>query len=348
VDRTLTYAEALREAVDQEMERDPSIIVMGLGVDDPQPVYGTTRGLAERFGPDRCFNTPLSEEGMTGVAIGAAMAGLRPVHVHIRMDFLLLAMNQLVNIAAKSRYMYGGAVAVPIVVRSIIGKSWGQGAQHSQGLHSFFMHVPGLKVMAPSTPYDAKGALIQSIRDDNPVMFVEHRLLHFQKGHVPAPPYTVEFGRARTLVPGGDVTIVGISWMAVEAMRAARYLERTRISAEVIDPVSLSPLDMDAIEASVRKTGRLLVVDCGWLTCGAAAEVIAATAERIQGDLDLRVRRLGFEPVVCPTTTTLEKLFYPNARRIAAAAYALVHGKPPLWAADPDSATEPVEFKGPF
>jgi acetoin:2,6-dichlorophenolindophenol oxidoreductase subunit beta len=348
VDRILTYAEALREATEQEMERDPSVIVLGLGVDDPKPIYGTTRGLAEKFGTDRCFNTPLSEEAMTGVAIGAALAGLRPVHVHIRMDFLLLAMNQLVNIAAKSRYMYGGTVAVPIVVRSIIGKSWGQGGQHSQGLHSFFMHVPGLKVVAPSTPYDAKGALIQSIRDDNPVMFVEHRLLHLQKGHVPAAPYTVEFGRARTLVSGTDLTIVGISWMALEAMRAARYLAPTGISAEVIDPVSLSPLDMDAIEASVRRTGRLLVVDCGWTTCGAGAEIVAATAERIQGDLDVHVRRLGFEPVVCPTTSALEALFYPDARRIAAAAYALVHGKPPLWATAPATAPEPVEFKGPF
>jgi pyruvate/2-oxoglutarate/acetoin dehydrogenase E1 component len=348
VDRILTYAEALREAAEQEMERDPSVIVMGLGVDDPRPIYGTTRGLAEKFGTERCFNTPLSEEAMTGVAIGAALAGLRPVHVHIRMDFLLLAMNQLVNIAAKSRYMYGGAVAVPMVVRSIIGKSWGQGAQHSQGLHSFFMHVPGLKVMAPSTPYDAKGALIQSIRDDNPVMFVEHRLLHLRKGHVPAAPYTVEFGRARLLVPGTDVTIVGISWMAVEALRAARYLETAGLSAEVIDPVSLSPLDMDAIEASVRRTGRLLVVDCGWTTCGAAAEIVAATVERIQGDQTVRVRRLGFEPVVCPTTTSLEKLFYPGARRIAAAAYALVHGKPPLWASDPDRSAEPLDFRGPF
>jgi acetoin:2,6-dichlorophenolindophenol oxidoreductase subunit beta len=348
VDRTLTYAEALREAVEQEMERDPSVIVLGLGVDDPKPIYGTTRGLAEKFGRDRCFNTPLSEEAMTGVAIGAALAGLRPVHVHIRMDFLLLAMNQLVNIAAKSRYMYGGAVAVPIVVRSIIGKSWGQGAQHSQGLHAFFMHVPGLKVIAPSTPYDAKGALIQSIRDDNPVMFVEHRLLHSQQGPVPAAPYTVEFGRARTLVSGTDLTIVAISWMVVEAMRAARYLERAGLRAEVIDPVSLSPLDMDAIEASVRRTGRLLVVDCGWTTCGATAEIVAATVERIQGDREIRVQRLGFEPVACPTTRALENLFYPDARRIAAAAYALVHGKPPLWATEPDSPSESVEFKGPF
>ena len=346
--RLITYAEALREATEQEMARDPSVIVLGLAVDDPKPIYGTTAGLAEKFGSDRVFNTTLAEEGMTGVAIGAALAGLRPIHVHIRMDFLMLAMNQLVNIAAKTHYMYGGSVSVPLVVRSIIGKSWGQGAQHSQALHSFFMHVPGLKVVAPTTPYDAKGALIQAIRDDNPVMFVEHRLLHGLTGHVPAEPYTVPFGRARVLAEGGDVTVVAVSYMAVEALRARAHLARAGVSAEVIDPVSLSPLDMDTIEASLRKTGRLLVVDCGWTTCGAAAEIVALAVERLQGARDLRVRRLGFAPVVCPTTQPLEDLFYPNPRRIAAAAYALAHDKPELWEPEDDGAPDAVEFKGPF
>jgi pyruvate/2-oxoglutarate/acetoin dehydrogenase E1 component len=346
--RILTYAEAIREATEQEMERDPSVIVMGLGVDDPKPIYGTTWRLAERFGRDRCFNTPLAEEGMTGVAIGAALGGLRPIHVHIRMDFLLLAMNQLINIAAKSRYMYGGAVSIPIVVRSIIGKSWGQGAQHSQGLYSFFMHVPGLKVMAPSTPYDAKGALIASIRDDNPVMFVEHRLLHLHKGYVPEASYTVPFGKARILAAGTDITVVGISHMAVEALRARTLLEREGLSVEVVDPVSLSPLDMDAILTSARKTGRLLVVDCGWTTCGAGAEIVASAVESLQGEQEIRVRRLGFAPVVCPTTPSLEKRFYPDARRIAATAYALVHNKAEFWMPDDEGVPEAVEFKGPF
>ena len=347
-DRSLSYGEALLEATAQEMARDPSVIVMGLGVDDPKPIYGTTRGLAQTFGPERCFNTPLSEEGMTGVAVGAALAGLRPIHVHIRMDFLLLAMNQLVNIAAKTRYMYGGAVSVPLVVRGIIGKSWGQGAQHSQGLHSFFMHVPGLKVMAPSTPYDAKGALVAAIRDDDPVVFVEHRLLHALRGHVPEPLYTVPFGRARTVAEGGDVTIVAISYMVVEALRARRLLELEGIGAEVIDPVSLSPLDMDAIEKAVRRTGRLLVVDCGWTMCGAAAEIVAGIVERLQGVVDVRVRRMGFAPVVCPTTRPLENLFYPDPQRIAAAAWALVHGKPEAWTPTGEVEPEAVEFKGPF
>ncbi|MBM3301099.1 MAG: alpha-ketoacid dehydrogenase subunit beta, partial [Deltaproteobacteria bacterium] len=274
--RTLTYAEAIHEAIEQEMARDPSVIVMGLGVDDPKGIYGTTLGLVKKFGPERVFDTPLSEDAMTGVAIGMSLAGLRPIHVHQRMDFLLLAMNQLINIAAKSRYMYGGTVSVPIVVRSIIGRSWGQGAQHSQALHAFFMHVPGLKVVAPTTPYDAKGCLIQSIRDDNPVMFIEHRMLHkYQKGYVPEERYTVPFGRAWVLAEGDDITLVGISHMVVECLRAQRYLEEVRISAEVIDPISLSPLDMDTIAESVRKTGKLLVVDNAWTTCGASAEIFA-------------------------------------------------------------------------
>src|SRR5438552_14711796 len=170
--RILSYVDAVREATDQEMELDESVLVFGLDVDDPKAIQGTTRGLAAKYGARRVFGTPLSEDAMTGAAVGMALAGLRPIHVHIRMDFLLLAMNQLVNVAAKTRYMYGGQVHLPLVVRAMIGKSWGQGAQHSQGLHSFFMHVPGLKVVAPATPFDAKGCLAAAIRDDDPVLFV--------------------------------------------------------------------------------------------------------------------------------------------------------------------------------
>src|SRR5438445_2491706 len=207
-ERTLSYVDAVREATDQEMARDPAVVVFGLDVDDPKAIQGTTRGLVEKYGPGRVFGTPLSEDAMTGAAVGMALAGLRPVHVHIRMDFLLLAMNQLVNVAAKARYMYGGRVSLPLVVRAMIGKSWGQGAQHSQGLYSFFMHVPGLKVVAPSTPYDAKGCLVAAIRDDDPVLFVEHRLLHFQNGPVPGEPYAVAPGKARVTAAAEDITLV--------------------------------------------------------------------------------------------------------------------------------------------
>jgi len=346
--RTLSYVEAVREATDQEMARDPSVILFGLDVDDPKAIQGTTRGLAEKYGPERVFGTPLSEDAMTGAAVGMALAGLRPIHVHIRMDFLMLAMNQIVNVAAKGRYMYGGRASVPLVVRSMIGKSWGQGAQHSQGLHSMFMHVPGLKVVAPAAPYDAKGCLIAAVRDDDPVLYVEHRLLHFQKGFVPEGPYAVRPGKARVTAAGEDVTLVGISYMQVECLRAKRLLEEVGINAEVIDPVWLSPLDMDTIAEAVERTGRLLVVDTGWLCCGAAAEIVAQAAERLQGVRDLRLRRMGFAPTPCPTTPALEKLFYPDARTIAAAARDLVEGAPTGWIPDELPEPESIEFRGPF
>jgi len=346
--RRLSYIDAVREATDQEMQRDPAVIVFGLDVDDPKAIQGTTRGLAEKFGPERVFGTPLSEDAMTGVAIGAALAGMRPVHVHIRMDFLMLAMNQLVNVAAKCRYMYGGRVSVPLVVRAMIGKSWGQGAQHSQGLHSFFMHVPGLKVVAPTTPYDAKGCLIAAIRADDPVIYVEHRALHAQQGLVPQRPFTVAPGKARVTLAGDDVTLVGISSMQIECLRAAHYLAEVGIRAEVIDPIWLCPLDIDTIAASARKTGRLCVVDSGWTTCGAGAEIVARVAEQWQGPRPLAARRLGFAPVTCPTTPVLEAAFYPDPRSIASSAYDLVKGGRHGWLPEPRDDLRDCEFKGPF
>ena len=346
--RDISYVEAVREATDQEMERDLSVILFGLDVDDPKAIQGTTHGLVEKYGPERVFGTPLSEDAMTGVAIGAALAGLRPIHVHIRMDFLLLAMNQLINMAAKSRYMYGGQVDVPIVVRSMIGKSWGQGAQHSQGLYSFFMHVPGLKVVAPTTPYDAKGCLIHAIRDNDPVIYVEHRILHFQEGPVPAASYTVTPGKARITASGSDVTLVGISYMQLECLRARSYLESADIHAEVIDPIWLSPLDIGTIVESVRKTGCLCVVDNGWITCGASAEIIALVVEQLQGVRPVRVRRMGFAPVTCPPTPTLEHLYYPNAASIASAVYDLVRGGQNGWLPKEQPELKDIQFRGPF
>jgi pyruvate/2-oxoglutarate/acetoin dehydrogenase E1 component len=341
--RTISYAQAICEATAQEMERDPSVVVLGQGVDDFKGFVGTTKGLVERFGHERVMDTPLSEDGMTGVAIGMAQAGLRPIHTHIRMDFTLLAMNQIVNIAAKSRYMFGGAVKLPLTIRTVIGRSWGQGAQHSQGLHSLFAHIPGLKVVAPSTPYDAKGCLISSIRDDNPVIFVEHRMAHLSKGIVPEEPYTVPLGKARVLAPGNDVTIVGVSYMVVECLRAAHKLTGVGISAEVIDPVTLNPLDLDTIMNSVRKTKRLVVVDTAWTFCGMTAEIVAQVAEQLPG---VSCRRLGYAPVPCPTTKNLENLFYPNASTIASAAHEVVRGT--AWSPPHEEAQEIIEFKGPF
>jgi pyruvate/2-oxoglutarate/acetoin dehydrogenase E1 component len=347
-DRTLSYVDAVREATDQEMGRDPSVVLFGLDVDDPKAIQGTTRGLLQKYGAARVFGTPLSEDAMTGVAIGMALAGQRPIHVHIRMDFLMLAMNQLVNVAAKSRYMFGGKVSVPMVVRCMIGKSWGQGAQHSQGLYSFFMHVPGIKVCAPTTPLDAKGCLTAAIRDDNPVIYVEHRILHFQQGPVPEHSYVIAPGKSRVTAIGDDVTLVGISQMQVECLRAQVYLRDVGIRAEVIDPIWLSPLDTDTIAASVAKTGKLLVIDNGWMCCGAGAEIVAQVTERLQGQHDFRAKRMGFAPVTCPTSPGLEDLYYPNGRTIAAAARNLVEGTETGWMPEERPALKSIVFKGPF
>lgn len=345
--RILSYPEAIKEAIEQEMNHDPSVLVLGQGVDDPKGTLGTTKGLADKFGAERVFDTPLAEDGITGVAIGAALAGLRPIHIHIRMDFVLLAMNQLINMAAKMRYMFGGEVFIPMVVRSIIGKSWGQGAQHSQSIYPLFMNIPGLKIFAPSTPYDAKGCLIQGIRDNNPVLFIEHRLLYYQRGYVPAESYTVPFGKARILAKGKDITLVGISQMAIECLRARQYLKEIHIDAEVIDPVSLNPLDINTILDSVLKTKRLMVIDNAWMTCGAGAEIIAQLIER-NIPRNVVLKRMGFAPVPCPTTPSLEQLFYPDAKTIALNAYQMLFSDKKTWQPITELQIEEVEFKGPF
>lgn len=348
--RLIKYVDALREAFEQEMERDPSVFLFGLDVDDHKGIQGSTIGLQEKFGKDRVFNTPLSEDAMTGVAVGAAMAGFRPIHVHIRMDFMLLCMNQLVNMAAKAHYMYNGQVNVPLVVRTMIGRSWGQGGQHSQALHSMFMHVPGLKVVAPSNANDAKGCMIAAIRDNNPVIFIEHRLLYSVDGYVPYKPYEVTLGKARVLQEGDHITILAVSHMVMEALRAKKHLESVGIQAEVIDPISLWPLDMETIMQSVRKTGRLLVVDNAWLTCGASSEILTKVYEesRLAGEKIPDMFRMGFAPTTCPTTRPLENVFYPNGRTIAAQAYAMVKGGAQTWMPTADAKTEIDAFKGPF
>jgi pyruvate dehydrogenase E1 component beta subunit len=265
------------------------------------------------------------------------------------MDFMLLCMNQLVNMAAKSHYMYNGQVKVPMVVRTMIGRSWGQGGQHSQALHSLFMHIPGLKVVAPSNANDAKGCMIAAIRDNNPVIFIEHRLLYAVDGYVPYQSYEVELGKARVLQTGEHVTILAVSHMVMEALRARKHLESMGIQAEIIDPISLLPLDMDTIMASVRKTGKLLIVDNAWLTCGASSEILTRVYETCQqtGEAVPQMARMGFAFTTCPTTRPLEDEFYPNSRTVAAKAYQMVTGLTD-WAPSVDAKTEIDAFKGPF
>jgi len=347
-ERLLTYGEAIFEGISQEMDRDDSVFVLGQGVDDPKGTLGTTINLHKDFGKNRSFDVPIAEDGILGVAIGAALAGLRPINVHIRIDFLLLCMNQLINMAAKSHYMFGGSVCIPLVLRGAIGRSWGQGAQHSQALHSFFMHTPGLKVVAPTFASDAKGSMIAAIRDDNPVVFIEHRMLYSLKEHVSNEVYEGEIGKARRLREGSDITIVAISHMVIESLRAHKLLEKKGISAEIIDPIWLSPLDIDSIVASVEKTGHLLVVDNAWLTCGASAEICLQVVERLQLHKKIHVERIGYEDTPCPTTKPLENMFYPNPSVIASKAYNMMNPNKKPWSPSITESEEVANFRGPF
>lgn len=340
----ITYEKALNDALHIAMEKDPGVLVMGIGVDDHKAVFGSTRGLVERFGPERVFDTPLSEAAMTGVAIGAALNGFKPVHVHIRTDFVYLALDQILNMAAKWRYMFGGHMHVPIVIRAVIGRSWGQGAQHSQSLQAIFMHVSGVKVVMPTTPYDAKGLLLASIFDPNPVVMIEHRLLYYIKGEVPDGYYEVPLGKAIVRRAGKDLTIVANSYMVVEALKAAEFLAEHGIDVEVVDPVTLEPLDHETIVDSVEKTGKLLIVDSSWTTCGASAEIAAVAAEQAFPYLKQAVRRMGMEKVACPVSKPLENVFYPNAKTITAEVFEMMGRKLPSM--EVPVLTHP--FKGPF
>lgn len=340
----LTYGQALNSALILAMEKDPSVIVMGIGVDDHKAIFGSTRGLVERFGSARVFDTPIAEGAMTGVAIGAALAGLKPVHIHIRADFLYLALDQLLNLAAKWNYMFGGQRSVPMVVRAVVGRSWGQGAQHSQSLQSFFMHVPGIKVVMPTTPYEAKGLLLASIFDPNPVVMIEHRLLYDITGEVPEEYYESPFQKTVVRKEGSDLTLVANSYMVVECLKAAEYLEEQGISVEIVDPVSLVPLDEETILQSVRKTGKLLIADMGWTNCGVSAEIAALAAEKAFDALKSPVRRMGNEHVPCPVSKPLEKVFYPDAKKIVTAVCEMLECVVPQG----EIPVLTTKFKGPF
>ena len=273
--REITFRESILEATDYCMSTDPEVHLMGLGVPDPKGIFGTTLGLSEKFGNERVLDTPTSENGMTGIALGASMMGMRPVITHQRVEFSLLAIEQIVNQAAKCHYMTGGALCAPLVIRMIIGRGWGQGPQHSQSLESWFAHIPGLKVVLPSTPYDAKGLLISSIKDNNPVIFMEHRWLHETFGDVPQNAYEIPIGEAKVARKGTDITLVTYSYMTLETPTCANILSKYGISVEVIDLRSLRPLDETTILNSVKKTGRLLVADTGWSKFGVSSEIIA-------------------------------------------------------------------------
>lgn len=319
MNRELPFFQAINEAIDLCMSRDPAVYVMGLGVPDPKGVFGSTLGLQPKYGSGRVMDMPVSENAMTGVAIGSALVGMRPIMTHQRMDFALLAMDQIVNQAAKWHYMFGGQMCVPIVIRMIIGRGWGQGAQHSQSLEAWYAHVPGLKVVMPTTPYDAKGLLISSIEDNNPVIFIEHRWLYNITGHVPEGMYRVPIGKAKTARTGEDITVAATSYMTLESLRAADILAKAGASAEVIDIRTLKPLDEDLILRSVEKTGRLMVVDSGYLTGGIGAEVAARVVEKAFHSLKCPVKRIGLPDCPGATSPGLTKFYYPRASHIVKA-----------------------------
>ena len=322
--RGLSYRDAIREALSQALERDQRVFLIGEGIDDPGGVFGTTVGLAGRFGKDRVMDMPIAENALTGVANGAAMTGMRPVLIHMRVDFLPMAMDQMINHAAKWSYMTGGRVKVPLTIRAIIGRGWGSAAQHSQSLQALFAHVPGIQVLMPASPYDAKGMLLGAIAGERPTLIIEHRWLYDQKEGVPEEPYIVPSGKALVRKEGKDITLVATSYMVFEALQAAAELEKTGISMEVVDLRSIQPLDETTVIDSVKKTGRLIVADTGWKLCGVTAEIAALAAEHAHASLKAPVKRITLPAAPTPASHVLEKAYYPTHENIVRTAKELM------------------------
>jgi acetoin:2,6-dichlorophenolindophenol oxidoreductase subunit beta len=308
----MTFKEAVNRALIDEMTADDRVFVFGLDVSDHKRIFGSTKKLVEKFGPKRCFVTPLSEDGMAGVALGAALSGLRPVQVHIRVDFMLLSMNQIANMISCARYVTGGKSKVPLVIRAVIGRGWGQGPQHSKTMQSAFAHIPGLKVVMPTNPQDVYSLTRSAIQDDNPVIMLEHRWLYDAYGDVDFN-FKIPLGKSLAKREGSDVSVVTTSWMMVEALKAREVLEKRNVSLEIVDVRSLAPLDSDTIVKSVKKTKRCIVADYDWTFCGFGAELAAQVSKACFGELKHPVERIGFAHTPCPTTRPLENVFYPSA-----------------------------------
>src|SRR4051812_38868638 len=315
--RTLTFAQAVNEALSEEMRRDQAVFVIGEDVAEAGTPFKVLAGLVEEFGPERVVDSPISEPGITGLGVGAAMTGLRPVVDIMFGDFLTLVMDQLANQAAKTHYMSGGKLTVPLTLRTTMGATRRSAAQHSQSLHAWVAHVPGLKVVLPSTPADAKGLLKTAIRDDNPVVFIEDKMDYTVKGEVPDGEYLIPFGVADVKRTGEDVTIVATSSMVRVALAAAEQLEADGISAEVIDPRTLVPLDEDALVRSAEKTGRVIVVDEGHRRYGVSAELAAVIADRAFYSLDAPAKRVAALDVPIPFSPPLEDVTVPTPDLVA-------------------------------
>lgn len=322
--RDISYTEALREALSEEMSRDERVFLLGEDIAVYGGAFGVTRGLVEQFGRERVRNTPISEGGFVGAAIGAAVAGSRPVVEIMFMDFLGLVSDQLLNMAAKLHYVFGDAMRCPLVLRTAAGGGRCYGPTHSQSLEAWFVHVPGLHVVAPATPADAKGLLKSAIRQDNPVLFMEHKMLYGRRGPVPVgADVLVPFGRARRLGDGGRLTLVAWSWMSLEAELALADLAAEGVQAELVDLRTLAPLDIDTVAESARRTGRVLIVEEGCRTGGVAAEIAAQLFERVHDYLDAPIRRLASPDIPVPASPVLERAMLPNRDAIVAAALEL-------------------------
>jgi len=315
--RKISFAEAINEALHQIIAKHNRAFLIGQGITSPWYVGSTTVGLIHRFGPKRIIDTPTSENCITGVALGAALAGMHPIICFPRMDFMHYAMDQIANHIANWHFMFGGQQSVPITIWAIINRGGEQAAQHSQALQAIFMHVPGLKVVLPSTPYDAKGLLYASIEEDNPVVYIDDRWLYQNVGEVPEESYSVPIGKGVVRRKGEDATVAATSYMVYEAMQASESLDKKGIDVEVVDLRSLKPLDENLLLTSVKKTGRLVVADGGWKTCGAAAEISARIAESdVLRSLKAPIIRVSLPDSPAPASSALEKVYYPNAEKI--------------------------------
>jgi len=342
----MAYCAALNEALVQEMERDPGVFLLGVGLGTRDHFFGSIQGIKDRFGAERVIDCPVAEETLTGLTMGAAVNGLVPVLHHIRVDFALLAINQLFNMIAPHAWAY--QVPVPLVIRMVVGRGWGGGHQHSKSLHSLFAHMPGLKVIMPTTPRDAKGMLAAAIRDEGPVICIEHRWLYYAEGEVPEGEYIQEMGPGEVLREGSDLTVVATSWMNVEALHAADILARHHgVSVEVVDVKTAAPLEPRVMVKSAFKTGRVIVADNDWSFCGLGAELAAVIYESCFRKLKRPVARLGWSHTHCPTVGVLEDQFYRNAADIVKSAEAMLSLRPADLSGE-NFYSHTQKFRGPF
>jgi pyruvate dehydrogenase E1 component beta subunit len=322
--REITYAQAINEALRESMQKDDRVVLLGEDIGCYGGVFQVTAGLQAEFGPERVVDTPISEAGFVGASVGAALTGMRPVTEIMFIDFTTCCMDMIVNQMAKMHYMFGGRGKVPMVLRTNIGAGRGTAAQHSQSFHAIFMHIPGLMVVVPSTPYDAKGLMMEAIQNDNPVVFVEHKKLYIEKGPVPEESYRIPFGQADIKREGKDVTVVATHALVQRSLNAADELAKEGIDVEVIDPRTLVPLDKDTILNSIKKTGRLVVADEGHRTCGAAAEIAATVAEEAIYYLKAPVKRVTSPDTPVPFSPPLEQAFIPDEKYLVPAIRSLM------------------------